>query len=86
MYTDLNAYMFRIQILQTLNIAICGIIAILSIIIPYLIFKNIQYIFIGFLIGAIVSYITYAINQLKLDKYKLQMDIYLAIIDEKENI
>ena len=83
MFTDLDSYIFRIKILQTINIIFCGIIAITSIIIPLLIFKNGYYVMLGFVIGAIIAYITYAINQLKIDKHKLQIDIYMAIEDKK---
>lgn len=83
MFTDLDSYIFRIKILQTINIIFCGIIAITSIIIPLLIFKNIYYIILGFVVGAIIAYIIYAINQLKIDKHKLQIDIYMTLDDKK---
>lgn len=84
MLTDLKGYQYRIGLLEAINIGICSIIIIITTIITLIITKNFYYAIIAFLISGIISFILYSINQIKLDNLKLQIDIYLALIDKEK--
>lgn len=84
-YTDIKAYLSHIQTLEIINILIYVVIIIVPTIITFFITKIFLNTFIVFLTCTAAGYLIYAINQLRADQHKLQIDIYIKLLEIENN-